>query len=167
MRTFRLCHLTFLLLASCGNSPAQQVQDPAFDRVLQGLLSGNVPTTGVQMLARQPAPVLLDARERREYDVSHLPGAHWVGHDDFQRERLADLPLDTTIVVYCSVGYRSEQITEQLVAAGFTDVRNLYGGIFEWMNSGHNVVDSLGPTDRVHAYDQLWGRWLEKGEKVY
>ena len=39
-----------------------------------------------------------------------------------------------TIVLYCSIGYRSEKIGEKLVEMGYGHVFNLYGGIFEWVN---------------------------------
>jgi 3-mercaptopyruvate sulfurtransferase SseA len=66
------------------------------------------------------------------------------------------------------VGYRSEKISEKLKQAGFKDVSNLYGGIFEWVNQGNPVVDENGKiTDNIHAYSKTWGVWLNKGVKVY
>lgn len=156
-----------LLFASCANSSAQQVGDPAYDLLLKGLLDATTPTTDVRGLDTMSNPVLLDARALKEYEVSHIAGARWVGYDDFDMNRVKDLPKGTPIVVYCSVGYRSGKVTDQLVNAGYTNVRNLYGGIFEWMNSGHAVVDATGVTERVHAYDRKWGTWLRKGKKVY
>ena len=81
---------------------------------------------------------------------------------------VSDLPRDTSVVVYCAVGYRSEKIGEKLQEMGFKNIRKLYGGIFAWKNSGHVVVDPSGhPTDSVHAYDSNWSRWLWNGTKVY
>ena len=72
-----------------------------------------------------------------------------------------------TIVVYCSIGYRSEKIAEKLRRKGYT-VFNLYGGIFDWKNKGNTVVDSLGnTTEKVHAYNEAWSKWLFNGQKVY
>lgn len=156
-----------LFFGSCGSSPAQTVKDAAYDRMLQGLLSGTVPTTSVEHVKEQSQAVLLDAREQKEYSVSHVQSARWVGYDDFDLARVADLPKDTAIIVYCSVGYRSERITEKLMKAGYTNVQNLYGGIFEWVNRELPVVDAAGPTDRIHAYDKSWGRWVKRGIKVY
>ena len=57
---------------------------------------------------------------------------------------------------------------EKLKAAGYRNVRNLYGSIFEWVNQDNPVVDNQGkPTQKVHAYSRTWGVWLNKGEKVY
>ncbi|MBC8047867.1 MAG: rhodanese-like domain-containing protein, partial [Fimbriimonadaceae bacterium] len=82
--------------------------------------------------------------------------------------RLGSISNDEKIVVYCSVGYRSEKITEKLIAAGYTNVSNLYGGIFEWMNQENNIVDANGElTNKIHAYSKIWGVWLSEGEKVY
>jgi predicted sulfurtransferase len=77
------------------------------------------------------------------------------------------MPKDTPIIVYCSVGYRSEKVAEQIIAAGYTQVSNLYGGIFEWVNEEQPVYDTKGKTQKVHAYNKVWGVWLRKGKKVY
>ena len=70
--------------------------------------------------------------------------------------------------MYCSVGYRSEKISEKLIAAGFTDVSNLYGGIFEWVNIGRPVYKASNQkTNRVHTYNKEWSKWLRTGIKVY
>ncbi|RMG61980.1 MAG: rhodanese-like domain-containing protein, partial [Bacteroidetes bacterium] len=90
------------------------------------------------------------------------------GYEGFQPETVADIPRDQPVVVYCTVGYRSERIGEQLQALGFTQVYNLYGGIFAWKNQGFPVVDPEGkPTERVHTYNADWSQWLRQGEKVY
>ncbi|MEZ4984799.1 MAG: rhodanese-like domain-containing protein [Saprospiraceae bacterium] len=67
--------------------------------------------------------LFLDARERKEFEVSHLPGAHFIGYDDFDLSRVEKLDKGREVIVYCSVGYRSEKITEKLLAAGFTNVK--------------------------------------------
>ena len=59
--------------------------------------------------------VLLDAREREEFEVSHIPNAHYVGYRKFEKEKLSTFAPDknSPIVVYCSIGVRSEQIAER------------------------------------------------------
>ena len=52
--------------------------------------------------------------------------------------------------------------------AGYSNVKNLYGGIFEWKNEGHPVYDSEGKeTEKVHAFSKHWGKLLKEGKKVY
>ena len=112
--------------------------------------------------------VLLDIRSDEEYAVSHLAGARKIDYDDFEKKDVQDIPLDAMIVVYCSVGYRSEKVGEQLLDMGFTNVRNLYGGIFQWKNEGFEVVNSTSiATDSVHTYNKSWSKWLVNGVKVY
>ena len=109
----------------------------------------------------------MDAREADEYNVSHLAKAKLVGYNNFNIDSLNVKDKNTPIVVYCSVGYRSGKIAEKLIEKGYTNVQNLYGGIFEWKNEGNNVVDKNGTTNDVHPYSKSWGIWLKKGNKVY
>jgi rhodanese-related sulfurtransferase len=156
--------LLLMLLALCCFG---QVKSGAFRVMLKGLLSHSVPEISVPQAVEAQNTTFLDAREPKEYDVSHIAGALPVGYDHFNLESVAQLDKNQPIVVYCSVGYRSEKITEKLLKAGFKNVSNLYGGIFEWVNQGHAVVDETGQTERVHAFNRSWGVWLKKGKKVY
>lgn len=164
MRTFAL--LVLAVLMSCGPSPAQQVGSAEYDHMLSLLLDGDVPTTDVAAMSTASGIILLDARAKKEYEVSHVATARWVGYDEFDLTSVRDIPKDASIVVYCSVGYRSEKVTQQLRDAGWKNVRNLYGGIFEWVNAGRTVVNEKGPTEQIHGYDAVWSVWLKRGEIV-
>ena len=161
---FLLLALSALVTAGFAQS---RVLDPEYDKLLSGMLSHRVPESGVEDLRNKEGLLFLDAREAREYQVSHIPGALWVGYDDFSLARLQGVDKDQPVVVYCSVGYRSERVAEKLLNAGFTQVSNLYGGIFEWANRGCALDDEQGPTRAVHPYSEEWGRWLKGGEKRY
>ena len=145
-----------------------QIKSKAYATMLHTLYKETVPLINVTELKKQPDAVLLDTRTKAEYDVSHLPNARWVGYDDFEMNRIEGIPKNANVVVYCSVGYRSERIGEKLLKAGYQRVHNLNGSLFEWVNEGNAVVDNHEkPTKRVHAYSKLWGIWLNRGEKVY
>ena len=111
---------------------------------------------------------ILDTREIDEYNISHLKKAIHVGYDNFNINTTSEkLSLNTPIVVYCSVGYRSEKIAEKLIRKMYK-VYNLYGGIFEWKNKKNTVIDTLNiETDKVHCYNEEWSKWLVNGEKIY
>ncbi len=109
--------------------------------------------------------IFLDAREREEFQVSHLPGAAWIGYSDFDVMRLSALPKDQMIVVYCSVGYRSGKIAAQMRKDGFSNVFNLWGGIFHWYNSGRKVVNDAGETDAIHMYNTEWSKWVKRRQR--
>lgn len=146
-----------------------QVQSAAYRLMLKKMLSHSVPEMQVQEAAKGAPDILFfDAREEKEFTVSHLAGALCVGYDSFDIKKIpASIDKRQRIVVYCSVGYRSEKVTEQLRAAGYSDVSNLYGGIFEWVNQRHPVFNDQGETSEVHAYSRTWGVWLRRGKKVY
>lgn len=157
---------SFLFAIICGFSFGQS---SSLDSLLNKMLKKSIPTINVQELKSKYAEVsLLDAREYKEFSVSHLKKARFVGYNDFTLERVKDIPKNQEIVVYCSIGVRSEGIGEKLKKAGYTNVKNLYGSIFEWVNQGNSVYDLQNkPTKKVHAFDKKWGVWLKKGEKVY
>jgi len=105
-------------------------------------------------------PLLLDTREIEEYEISHIKNAIYAGYEEFFIDQFDSLNKDTTIVVYCSVGYRSSEVALKLINAGFKDVRNLYGGIFKWANQGREIVKDSVATDTLHTYDKDWGRYV-------
>jgi rhodanese-related sulfurtransferase len=162
-----------LLWPSCVAQPTGLVQSNAYDRTLSTLLNPEeVPVLSVDQLYQLGTEnvILLDTRAREEYEVSHIPGAIWVGYEDFDAERVANLDRQKEVIVYCSVGYRSEKVGGQLQDLGFEHVQNLYGSIFEWANQSYPLVSPSGDTIRqIHAYNRVWGRWMtnEKVEKKY
>lgn len=133
--------------------------------------SESIPYISVQELAISKTDIiLLDAREENEYNVSHIEDATYVGYNTFKIETVVNSieNKNAKIVVYCSLGVRSEDIGEKLKKAGFTNVSNLYGGIFEWKNTDFKVYDTNhNETEKVHAFNKEWGEWLNKGVKVY
>lgn len=156
------------LLLTSGVVVLAQTGSTTYGVMLEKLYKKSVPLVTVAQLREMPNVVLLDTRTKAEYDVSHLPNARWVGYDDFELKRVQDVPKQANVVVYCSVGYRSERVGEKMLAAGYQNVSNLYGSLFEWVNQGNTVVDNRGKaTRRVHGYSRLWGVWLSKGDKVY
>ncbi|MFY0653002.1 MAG: rhodanese-like domain-containing protein [Cyclobacteriaceae bacterium] len=164
----RAIWISLILIMIVFKSFGQSISDSAFDLMLDGLLANSVEMVNVDSIENSDGVVWLDCREKKEFDVSHLKSAKWVGYDDFDIERLNGFDKDANIIVYCSVGYRSEKVGEKLESAGFKNVKNLYGGIFSWKNDEKPVYDSLGnETENVHAYNRIWGVWLKKGKKVY
>lgn len=168
-------YICFFLL-STNVASAQKT----LDALLQQYNTRSIPYISVEELRQQQLNgglVVLDSREIWEYEVSHLEGAICVGFDFFDASEIStsladgamkNLPLDTPIVVYCSLGIRSEEIGEKLKKAGYQNVRNLYGGIFEWKNNEYPILNSSEKeTDSVHTFSKAWGKWLNKGIKVY
>lgn len=160
--------LIFVLgLFSCNGQ--KQVSDTSYGIMLKGLLEHNVKEMSIPeaVKAHQQKAYFLDARELNEYTTSHIQNAIWIGYNTFDQNKLKNIPKQSKIIIYCSVGYRSEKISQKLQKLGYTSVYNMYGGIFEWVNQGNIVYNTNSTTKKVHAYDKQWGIWLKKGEKVY
>ena len=164
---FLVSACSVLLMGNLGFS--QHIECPEYDEMLERKLPKNVPVVYVdEVQLNTPNIVFLDTREKEEFKVSHIEGAIHVGYNNLDLSEVEKLPKNTPIVVYCSVGYRSGKVTEKLMESGFTNVKNLYGGIFEWSNQERKLVDQSGKTtEKVHAYNKRWGRWVTHGEKVY
>ena len=160
--------LTLLIMALFSRSNAQEVSSKAYNIMLQGLLSHSVKEVSVSEVKDNKEVIFVDARERKEFDVSHIKDAIFVGYDSLDLSAMDKIDKSKELVVYCSVGYRSEKVSEKLENMGFKNVSNLYGGIFEWKNQEQPVVTpKKEPTNEVHAYNRIWGIWLQKGKKVY
>ncbi len=154
----------FLLVTSTLFS---QIKDPEFKETLDNIYQHTVPLVSVDSLKHLKNVVLLDAREKQEYNVSHLKNAKNVGYIWFDMRKVYDIPKDANIVVYCSIGYRSEKVGEKLLKNGFQNVHNLYGSIFEWVNQGNPVYKSSGvQTTEIHTFNKSWAKWLSRGTKV-
>lgn len=144
-------------------------QNTAFKKVLDDHIAQTVSIISVDSLYQNNTQfTILDVRELNEFTVSHIKNSKYVGYNNFSIKKvLKEIPNDKPVVVYCSIGYRSEKIGEQLQKKGYK-VYNLYGGIFHWANQGYEVVDSTNKsTKKVHGYDKDWGKWLTKSEVVY
>ncbi|WP_460885392.1 rhodanese-like domain-containing protein [Rhabdobacter roseus] len=136
--------------------------------LLGTLYKNEVPLISCDSAQALAKAVFLDTRARPEYDVSHIPGARWVGYEEFSLPKVRDISFQTPVVVYCSVGVRSERVGKKMREAGYTQVYNLNGSLFEWVNQDKPIVNAQGqPTQKVHAYSPAWGIWLRKGQKVY
>ncbi len=70
-------------------------------------------------------------REPHELEISHLPTARLIPLGELP-SRLVELEKDAAIVLFCRTGARSTRALEMLVAAGFTRVSHLSGGINAW-----------------------------------
>ena len=142
-------------------------QSFAYKTLLNSLYESDFPVLKPQEINTLSAFQILDTREKEEFEVSHLSGAIWVGYESFSLKRVEDLDKSKPVLVYCTLGARSQAIGKKLQEAGFKQVYNLYGGIIHWSNETMPLESKGMPTQKVHTYSRTWGVWLNKGEKVY
>ncbi|GAB4544209.1 MAG: hypothetical protein OHK0023_00670 [Anaerolineae bacterium] len=81
--------------------------------------------------------ILLDVRTPEEYAAGHIRGATLLPLQELEA-RLAELPKDKPVVIYCRSGNRSAQAFQILKAAGYTNLYDL-GGIISWQGAGYPI----------------------------
>ena len=91
--------------------------------------------------ASRPRPVLLDVREKWEFEKCRIDGAILMEMNTVPA-RIEELDEDAEIVCICHHGARSMQVAAFLERNGFTNMTNLTGGIHAWAVQ----VDSAMPT---------------------
>src|SRR5438045_4540324 len=82
-------------------------------------------------LERGEQPLIIDVREQWEYDLVHLPQARLIPMNTIP-EHVDELDKDAEIVLHCHHGARSWSVAAYLMQHGFSNVKNLTGGIDAW-----------------------------------
>ncbi|WP_409343314.1 rhodanese-like domain-containing protein [Paenibacillus sp. MBLB4367] len=75
--------------------------------------------------------VLIDVREQMEVKQGMIPGAINVPLSQI-KGRMADIPRDQSIYLYCRSGMRSKQAAKILRKNGYQELSHLQGGIMSW-----------------------------------
>ncbi|PCI43974.1 MAG: hydrolase [Proteobacteria bacterium] len=87
-----------------------------------------------------PIPfIMLDVRTAEEYAEGHIKGATLIPVQVLA-ERLAEVPKNKQVYVYCHSGTRSARASKMLAKNGFTNIENVMGGIVAWKKAGYPVV---------------------------
>lgn len=162
-----LVRVIFFLILLAGTASISIGQSLPYQVLLKGLYDSSFPVVKPAQVTNLTHYQVLDAREKEEHEVSHLQNAIWVGHETFSLKSVAELDKNKPVLIYCTVGARSEEIGKRLQQEGFTRVYNLYGGIVHWVNEGRPVFANGKPTLQVHTYSKPWSIWLTRGEKVF
>ncbi|MCW5320094.1 molybdopterin-synthase adenylyltransferase MoeB [Verminephrobacter aporrectodeae subsp. tuberculatae] len=77
---------------------------------------------------------LIDVREQTEWDMVRIDGACHIPKDEMIREEvLARFRKDAPIILHCKLGSRSRKVLQDMQDHGFSNVRNLQGGIIAWI----------------------------------
>ena len=84
------------------------------------------------------APVVLDVRTPEEYAAGHIPGALNIPFDQVA-QRISEVDAPHGVALYCMVGPRARKGETSLLAAGYTSVFHLEGGLAAWQAAGFSV----------------------------
>lgn len=107
-------------------------------QVKQGIREVSVDETKTRVIdKRATAPVLIDIRERDEYEQGFIPSAQWIPRG-FLELKIEDLVADREheIIVYCAGGTRSALGARSLAELGYSNVTSMAGGFRAWKNAG-------------------------------
>ncbi len=97
------------------------------------------PREAFAMFGQRSDLYLLDVRTPGEYRQVRIKGARLIPIDQLAG-RIAELPKDRPILVYCAVGSRSAQVVNYLARQGYPEIYNLDGGIFAWAQGGYPIL---------------------------
>ena len=89
-------------------------------------------------LDQQESFLLLDVREPQEFEICRIPGSVLIPLGDLP-SRLSELEGRDDMIVHCKSGVRSGKAVRLLREAGYSEARNLKGGILAW-------IDQIDPT---------------------
>lgn len=144
-----MSHRQLLLLATLGvlggaNALAAEPAQPApASATVAAAPSPAAPMTQdalLQHLAQHPEHLfLLDVRTPQEYAEGHIAGAVNVPYDQLAT-RLAEVPKDKDVVLYCRSGRRAGIAADVLAANGYTRLSHLEGDMIAWSEKGRPVV---------------------------
>jgi phage shock protein E len=97
-------------------------------------------------LTATPTAQVLDVRTKEEFAEGHLVKATLIPwtDKDFTVRAAKELDPLKPVLVYCRSGRRSTAAAAALVKLGFTEVRNLAGGVLAWQQAG-KPIDKPAP----------------------
>lgn len=105
---------------------------------------------------------IVDVRDKEEQDVSMIPSA--ISKEEFEKNK--DKYKETTVITYCTIGYRSGYYAEKLAKEGFK-VQNLKGSILAWVLSGESVQKDGKDVLIVHVYGKKWNILPSKYKSIW
>ncbi len=88
-------------------------------------------------LSIEKKAIILDVREDNEWNAAHIPGAIHIPLAQINN-RLSELQSykNSAVITQCRSGARSAKALDILKSAGFTQVKNMEGGLIAWNKAG-------------------------------
>jgi rhodanese-related sulfurtransferase len=146
-------------LVSIGDAAAQTVTIYQATLAEPNQSTQEVNTEQVRRIVADGSAILVDSRSRAEYAAGHIPGARVLNSPDAhvaELEHLVGGDKSRALVLYCDGPYcgQSKRLAEQLVAAGFTNMRRYQLGIPIWRALGGPTEIELEGIVRIFNVDQ-------------
>ena len=118
----------------CGIGPAAPEEEKAEENAVFGKKGTEITAVELkQRLDRGDRLTIVDVREPNEYQINRIEGSILIPLGEIPR-RYAELNKDDELIMQCKSGARSGRAAEFLRSVGFKHVRNLKGGILDWID---------------------------------
>jgi rhodanese-related sulfurtransferase len=118
--------ILFIVLSSGGQTTANPT------------LASTISVEDAYKLYQSGDTFFLDVREQSEWDEYHIPNTTLIPLGQLD-QRLAEVPKDKPVVVVCRSGNRSDVGRDKLLAAGYTNVTSMDGGVSTWRTKGYPI----------------------------
>jgi adenylyltransferase/sulfurtransferase len=115
----------------CGLAPATEARESTGGAMREWEIT---PVQLKKKLDAGETPFILDVREPNEYQINRIAGSTLIPLGELPR-RYQVLPRVRAIVTQCKIGARSAKAMDFLKSVGFANVKNLRGGIVEWIDT--------------------------------
>lgn len=121
---FSILSLLFIIPLITGCSTDHEYVEKTYNTIK--------PEEAKEMMTDNENVIILDVREKDEYDEGHIEDALLLSNNDITFKAEEVLPdKSATILVYCRSGNRSAQASQKLAELDYTNVYD-FGGILDW-----------------------------------
>lgn len=122
-----------VLVSGCGAGKLpQSANEPSVQ-------AGQVATLSASDLLKRiqkgEKPLIIDVREPHEFQAGHIANASLIPLGNVE-QGVAGIPKEQEIILVCRSGNRSEQAYQRLTALGYTNLKNMTGGMLSWERIG-------------------------------
>ena len=140
MNTKLLASMVITLILSCM-SFAANAADKTPDEIVREAKS-SIKEIGVgevrKLIDAGEAIVILDVRDRDEFETGHIPGAINISRGTLEFKAIPAIPVKgTRVLVYCGIDLRSPLATKTLNDLGYRNAVNITGGLKAWNEAGY------------------------------
>ena len=105
---------------------------------------------------------LVDVRSQHERAVSIIPGAITIEKFEHNLKQYQD----TTVVAYCTIGYRSGKYAQKMSQQGIK-ILNLEGSLLAWSHLKGKLISDRGVTQKIHVFSRRWQLTARDYEAVW
>jgi rhodanese-related sulfurtransferase len=160
MNITHLGALAAALFLSFGSAPGRAADINTATLTEPDAKTKEVSTEDLRRMLADGSAIVIDARARAEFEAGHIPGAHLIDAPAAEQvaavERLAHGNKAAALVVYCNGPYcqASRRLADQLLEAGFTNVKRYQLGMPVWRALGGPTVIEVEGVARIFKLDQ-------------